>query len=243
MPSSSQPRSTCTSPHSKSHRMFEFRSLSYTLHECLCDRTTQSREKHLRRQTLQLLLEIIHHVNYENCTLLVLFQDPRCPDPPPRSSDVHLCQHLVGLLKLVMDGFKFLALLDTCIHGLLHSLNAFALCVQLMTHLIEEVCNSAGCDLTSLSSLSRSMIPFAQLLSHFTPSTHEASPLLKVSVRHLQACVLCASLLQSDLQRVCLLKQDRLSSHSSRRRSCVSRRSTAACSYSPLTKLLAAEDF
>ena len=33
----------------------------YTLHECR-DRTTQSREKHLRRQTLQLLLEMLHHV-------------------------------------------------------------------------------------------------------------------------------------------------------------------------------------
>ena len=53
----------------------------YTLHECLCDGTTQSREKHLKRQTLQLLLEMLHHVKYENCTLLVLFQDPRCPDP------------------------------------------------------------------------------------------------------------------------------------------------------------------
>ena len=31
----------------------------YTLHECLSDRTTQSREKHLRRQTLQLLLEML----------------------------------------------------------------------------------------------------------------------------------------------------------------------------------------
>ena len=30
-----------------------------TLHECLCDRTTQSREKHLRRQTLQLLLGML----------------------------------------------------------------------------------------------------------------------------------------------------------------------------------------
>ena len=28
----------------------------YTLRECLCVRKTQSREKHLRRQTLQLLL-------------------------------------------------------------------------------------------------------------------------------------------------------------------------------------------
>ena len=53
----------------------------YTLHECLCDRTTQSREKHLKRQTLQLLLELLYHVKEENCTLLVLFQDPRCPDP------------------------------------------------------------------------------------------------------------------------------------------------------------------
>ena len=44
----------------------------------------------------------------------------------------------MGLLKLVVDGFEFLALLDTCVHGLLHSLNAFALRVQLMTHLIED---------------------------------------------------------------------------------------------------------
>ena len=44
----------------------------------------------------------------------------------------------MGLLKLVMDGLEFLALLDACVHGLLHSLNAFALRVQLMTHLIEE---------------------------------------------------------------------------------------------------------
>ena len=36
----------------------------------------------LRRQTLQLLLETLHHVKQENCTLLVLFQEPRCPDPP-----------------------------------------------------------------------------------------------------------------------------------------------------------------
>ena len=33
-----------------------------TLRECLCVRKTQSREKHLRRQTLQLLLEMLHHV-------------------------------------------------------------------------------------------------------------------------------------------------------------------------------------
>ena len=47
----------------------------YTLHECLCVRKTQSREKHLRRQTLQLLLEMLHHVKLENC--MVLFQEPR----------------------------------------------------------------------------------------------------------------------------------------------------------------------
>ena len=33
-----------------------------TLHECLCDRTTQSREKHLRSQILQLLPEMLHPV-------------------------------------------------------------------------------------------------------------------------------------------------------------------------------------
>ena len=44
----------------------------------------------------------------------------------------------MGLLKLVMDGLEFLALRDTCVHGLLHSLNAFSFRAQLMTHLIEE---------------------------------------------------------------------------------------------------------
>ena len=33
-----------------------------TLRECLCARNTQSREKHVRRQTLQLLLQMLHHV-------------------------------------------------------------------------------------------------------------------------------------------------------------------------------------
>ena len=45
---------------------------------------------------------------------------------------------MMGLLKLVMDGLEFLAFLDACVHGLLHSLNAFAFSVLLMTHLIEE---------------------------------------------------------------------------------------------------------
>ena len=44
----------------------------------------------------------------------------------------------MGLLELVMDGLEFLALLDTCVHGLLHSLYAFTLRVQLLVHLIEE---------------------------------------------------------------------------------------------------------
>ena len=44
----------------------------------------------------------------------------------------------MGLLKLVMDGLEFLALLDACVHGLLHSVNAFALREKPMTHLIEE---------------------------------------------------------------------------------------------------------
>ena len=115
-----------------------------------------------------------------------------------------------------MDGFEFLALLDKCVHGLLHSLNAFALCVQLMTHLIEE-----GLQLWKLLShlpklpvvLDEQLIPFAQLLSPAaraplaTPaSPHEATPLLEVSIRRLQACVLCASLLLSDLQGVCPLE-------------------------------------
>ena len=39
----------------------------------------------------------------------------------------------MGLLKLVMDGLEFLALLDTCVHGLLRSLDAFTLRVQMMT--------------------------------------------------------------------------------------------------------------
>ena len=41
--------------------------------------------------------------------LLVLFQVLILS---PRSYVAHLCQHLVGLLKLVIDGFEFLALLD-----------------------------------------------------------------------------------------------------------------------------------
>ena len=80
-----------------------------TLHECLCDRTTQSREKHLRRQTLQ-LLEMQHHVKRTvrcwSCfrILAVLILSPRSCVP-------HLSQNLMGLLKLVMDGLEFLALL------------------------------------------------------------------------------------------------------------------------------------
>ena len=138
----------------------------------------------------------------------------------PRSCDEHLWQPLVGLLKLVMDGFEFLALLDTCVHGLLHSLNAFTLRVQRMTHLIDE-----------------QLIPFARAPLATPVSPHEASPLLEVSVRHLQACVLCSSLTSKE---AALLWQDRQSSQSSLRRSCNSRRSTAACSYSPVRK---ASDF
>ena len=115
------------------------------------------------------------------------------------------------------DGWlEFLALLDKCVHGLLHSLNAFALCVQLMTHLIEE-----GLQLWKLLShlpklpvvldeqlipLRSSSRPLRELLSQPPASPHEATPLLEVSIRRLQACVLCASLLLSDLQGVCPLE-------------------------------------
>ena len=60
--------------------MFAFRSLSAPCMSA-CETARPTREKHLRRQTLQLLLDMLHHVKSENCTLLVVFQDPRCPDP------------------------------------------------------------------------------------------------------------------------------------------------------------------
>ena len=88
-----------------------------TLRECQCVRKTQSREKHLRRQTLQLLCP-------DPLTTLVCRASVSTSDGTPRACD--------GWLRVP------LALLDTCVHGLLHFLDAFALCVQLMTHLIEE---------------------------------------------------------------------------------------------------------
>ena len=62
-----------------------------TLRKCLCVRKTRSREKHLKRQTLQLLLEMLHHVKQENCTLLVLFQDPCCPESARHARVTSIC--------------------------------------------------------------------------------------------------------------------------------------------------------
>ena len=141
-----------------------------------------------------------------------------------------------------MDGLEFLSLLDACVHGPLHSLNAFALRVQLMTHLIEE--GLQFCKLrTHLRklpvALDEQLIPFAQLLlpaaraSLATPaSTHKAHLCSKSAsdvCKHGCSARAPSSLTSNESA---LLRQDRLSSHSSRRHSCVSRRSTAACSYS-----------
>ena len=145
-----------------------------------------------------------------------------------------------------MDGLEFLALLDVCVHGLLHSLNAFALRVQLMTHLIEE--GLQFCKLrTHLRklpvALDEQLIPFAQLLSPAArapqlPRLHIKPHFCSKSAFDVckRACSAHAS---SSLisKESALLWQDRLSSRSSRRRSCVSRRSTAACSYSPVRVL------
>ena len=87
-----------------------------TLRQCLCVRKTQPREKHLRRQTSKRTVRCCSC--YRSLAVLIL---------SPRSCVAHLCQHLVGLLELVMDGLEFLA-----------SHNGFALHVLLMAHLIEE---------------------------------------------------------------------------------------------------------
>ena len=123
MTSFSQHRSTCTSPHSKSHRMFAFRSLSTPcMTACVTARPSLVRSIwDVRLCNFSVKCYITSSKRTVHCCscfriLAVLILSPR-------SCVAHLCQHLVGLLKLVMDGLEFLA--DTCVHGLLHSLNAF----------------------------------------------------------------------------------------------------------------------
>ena len=115
----------------------------------------------------------------------------------------------------------------------MHSVNAFALRVQLMTHLIGRFCNSANCEL--ISALCTAPLALLRELLSQLPSLHIKPHLCSKSAFDVckRACSARASSSLTSKESA-LLRQDRLSSHSSRRRSCALRRSMATCSYSPV---------
>jgi len=108
---------------------------------CFWIQPTKPTKQHLRRESLQFLLEVLEDVQQKLGSLLFVLQKPTCSDtfsPFLLQRTAQSSQHLVGVLKHVRQLLELCTLLGTLSYSALQCVNAFALDLQLLVHLTEE---------------------------------------------------------------------------------------------------------